>query len=247
MPEETKDAPVVDDAGTEAPPVPAVSTSSAHESSAGPGIDAEALARQVAESVRAEIEKDLDDRVDARFKSGKDRRFAKVDEIYDWVKKSGGDVTKIEGDLTISELRSRLEAVEQGRDVGTSPATAPQGTIQAETEDLLKSIKDELGVDFTREELESLSKSKVFTSNAAWYAELSKSAVKKAKSGAVTPAATVGASGSVAATGDKDYDELAAELAQLQSQGSSPENMKRRREILLEMGSEMKDVSRGLF
>ena len=246
MPDETKDAPEVDVEGTTALPVPAVSTSSAPESSAGPGIDAEALARQIAGQVRAEIEKELDDRVDARFKSGKDRRFAKVDEIYDWVKRSGGDVTKIEGDLTISELRSRLEAVERGGDVGTSSSSGPQA-IQAETEDLLKSIRDELGVEFSREELESLSKSKVYTSNAAWYAELSKNAVKKSKQGSVTSAATVGVTGQVASTGDKSYDELAAELAKLKSEGSSHKNMLRQREILEAMGSNLGQPDSGML
>lgn len=228
MPEETKDAPVKGAEEAQAPPVPEVSASSAPESSAGPGIDAEALARQITESVQADLQKQLDDLVDARFKSGKDRRFAKVDEIYDWVKRSGGDPSKIESDLTISELRQRLEAVEKGGDGGASPVSAPQGKIQAETEELLKDIKDELGVEFSREELESLAGAKVYTNNAQWYAELSKAAVKKSKQGAVTPAATVGASGSVVAKSG-DADAVAAELEKLLNSGEvhNPEIQKK--------------------
>jgi hypothetical protein len=114
------------------------------------------------------------------------------------------------------------QQVPQG-DAGTSP----KADIQAETTELLKDLKDELGVDFSREELESLSKSKVYTNNAAWYAEISKAAVKKSKQGAVTPAATVGTAGVPAVTGDKSYDELAAELEKLKSEGTSRENMLR--------------------
>jgi len=234
MPKETTDAPVEGAEGTTALPVPDVSSSSAPVSSAGPGIDAEALAH-LADKVRADLKKELDDLVDARFKSGKDRRFAKVDEIYDWVKRAGGDPSKIEGDLTISELRQRLEAVEKGGDVGTSPAATPQGKIHAETEELLKDLKDELGVEFSREELESLSRSKVYTSNNAWYAELSKAAVKKAKQGGVGQSATVGVSGAPPAPQGEEQEALLNEMNDYYAgkHGSLglPQNSKRLKEI----------------
>jgi hypothetical protein len=84
----------------------------------------------------------LDDKVDARFKSGKDRRFAKVDEIYQWVQAAGGNVEAIKSDLEISELREQIAGLQSGPtgDAGTSPQLDSGWTVaQAKTDIILKS------------------------------------------------------------------------------------------------------------
>jgi hypothetical protein len=75
--------------------------------------------------------------VDARFKSAKDKRYAKVEEIYDWVKEAGGDVSKIKTSLELADLREQLDAVQSGpsEDAGTSPPLDSGWSLaQAETD-----------------------------------------------------------------------------------------------------------------
>lgn len=240
MPDETKDAPVADVVETPAPPVPEVSPSSPPESSAGQGLDAEALVGQVAEQVSAKLTAELDNLVDARFKSAKDKRFSKVDEIAEWVKKAGGDMKAIQGDLTINELRSRLEAIESGRDAG--PSSPPPQDIQAETAKLLDDLKGELGVDFTREELEQLAGSKAYSNNAQWYATLSSAAVKKAKSGGVTPAAVVGSSGTAPPVGD-DQEALLNEMNSLYAGDKGSLSLPKNKQRLKELSEKLNELS----
>ena len=142
MTEETKDAPQVDVTEQEAAPQPAMpSESSPEESSAQPGPDVSALVEAEVKKAISSLDQDLDDRVDARFKSGKDRRFAKVDEIYEWVEAAGGNKDVIKQDLQISELRETLQTMQSGPqgDVSASPPVDSEWTVaQAKTDIILK-------------------------------------------------------------------------------------------------------------
>ena len=142
MTEETKDAPTVDvTEQQEAPPPAMPSASSPSESSAQPGPDVSALVEAEVKKAISSLDQDLDNRVDARFKSGKDRRFAKVDEIYQWVEAAGGNVDAIKQDLQISELRETLQTMQSGPqgDVSASPPMDSEWTVaQAKTDIILK-------------------------------------------------------------------------------------------------------------
>ncbi len=142
MTEETKDAPTVDvTEQQEAPPPAMPSESSPSESSAQPGPDVSALVEAEVKKAISGLDQDLDNRVDARFKSGKDRRFAKVDEIYQWVEAAGGNVDAIKQDLQISELRETLQTMQSGPqgDVSASPPMDSEWTVaQAKTDIILK-------------------------------------------------------------------------------------------------------------
>ncbi len=142
MTEETKYAPQVDVTEQEAAPQPAMpSESSPEESSAQPGPDVSALVEAEVKKAISSLDQDLDDRVDARFKSGKDRRFAKVDEIYEWVEAAGGNKDVIKQDLQISELRETLQTMQSGPqgDVSASPPVDSEWTVaQAKTDIILK-------------------------------------------------------------------------------------------------------------
>jgi hypothetical protein len=230
MPDEVKDVPAEGAQEPQAPPVPDISAGSEQGSSAQPGVDVSAIA----EAVISQLDPILADKVDARFKSGKDVRFSKVDEIYEWVKASGGDVAKIQNELTVSELRNRLAALEG--DSGKSPTQAPQEKSLADkTAEFLTKSEDELGVTLNREELAALSDSRAFTSEDQWYQAITTSLVKKAKSGVVTPAATVGTTGSVVPGSDNEQEALTAELTELyagtKGSLSLPHNSKRLKEI----------------
>ena len=142
MTEESKDAPQVDvTEQQEAPPPAMPSESSPSESSAQPGPDVSALVEAEVKKAISSLDQDLDNRVDARFKSGKDRRFAKVDEIYQWVEAAGGNVEAIKQDLQISELRETLQTMQSGPqgDVSASPPMDSEWTVaQAKTDIILK-------------------------------------------------------------------------------------------------------------
>jgi hypothetical protein len=100
----------------------------------------EALKAEIAELKKQVSQEALDARVDARFKSGKDKRFAKVDEIYAWVQKSGGNVERIKSDLEISDLREQLASMQGSRGAeGTAPAADSDWSVaQAKTDIILR-------------------------------------------------------------------------------------------------------------
>ena len=142
MTEEVKDAPVVDATEQEEQPAPAMpSADSPEEGSAQPGPDVSAIVEAAVKEAISGLDTTLDDKVDARFKSGKDRRFAKVDEIHAWVKASGGNVEAIKQDLEISELRQAMDTVLGGQTeaVGTAPPLDSGWSVaQAKTDIILK-------------------------------------------------------------------------------------------------------------
>jgi len=143
MTKEVKDAPVVDAPEQQEPPVPAMpSAGSPPESSAQKGPDVSALIEAEVERRISALDSTLDDKVDARFKSGKDKRLAKVEEIYNWVKEAGGDVDKIKTSLELSDMREQLASIQSGPvgAVGAAAQTDSKWTVaQAKTDIILKS------------------------------------------------------------------------------------------------------------
>lgn len=142
MTEDVKDAPSVDVSEQQEQPAPAMpSEGSPEEGSAQPSPDVGAIVEAAVKEAISGLDSTLDNKVDARFKSGKDRRFAKVDEIFEWVKASGGNVEAIKQDLEISELRQAMESMQSGPagDAGTSPQLDSGWTVaQAKTDIILK-------------------------------------------------------------------------------------------------------------
>ena len=143
MTEEVKDAQVADATEAAGQPAPAMpSAGSPAEGSAQKGPDVGAIVEAATRKVREDLEAVLDQKVDARFKSAKDRRFAKVEEIYQWVQAAGGNVDVIKSDLEISELRQQIAGLTSGQpgDVGASPAVDSDWTVaQAKTDIILRS------------------------------------------------------------------------------------------------------------
>ena len=142
MTEETKDAPQVDVTEQQEAPSPAMpSVSSPAESSAQPSPDVSALVEAEVKKAISGLDDTLDNKVDARFKSGKDVRFSKVDEIYEWVEASGGNVAAIKQDMEIAKLREDLRTIQSGQqgDVSASPPLDSQWTVaQAQTDIILR-------------------------------------------------------------------------------------------------------------
>lgn len=145
MTEEVKDALPVGEQEPTATPMPvAPSGGSLETGSEQPGPDVstiEALKAEVADLKRQLSPEAVDEAIDRRFKSGKDKRFAKVDEIYEWVQAAGGDPKRIEKDLQIRDLATRLEAVESGPRgaVGAAPTLdSDWQKAQAETDIILR-------------------------------------------------------------------------------------------------------------
>jgi hypothetical protein len=141
MTEDVKDAPVEDAPEAQEQPAPAMPSEGSPEESSAQPQDVSAIVEARVEEAISGLDTILDDKVDARFKSAKDKRYAKVEEIYDWVKEAGGDVSKIKTSLELADLREQLEAVQSGpsEDAGTSPPLDSGWKVaQAKTDIILK-------------------------------------------------------------------------------------------------------------
>ena len=205
---------------------------------------AEKLAPHLADSLRPEWQKD--------DQSVKDRRIAgltdDVARLKSYMSKSGGDVDKAVREMQIDDmLAGRSESKVPGRT--ESGSSGLQAAMQAVSTEILSGAE----IDFEDPEYVALTKQyggridNAEDWRAITQAFADRRTSKAAKQEGVTEAATVGATGKVAATGEKTYDELAAELARLKSEGSSRENMTRQREILKEMGSDWSKPESGML
>jgi hypothetical protein len=224
MTEDTKDVSVAGEEEVTAPPTPEISAGSPPVSSEQPGVDVDALADKILER----LEPSVDNKIDARFKSGKDTRFSKVDEIYEWVKASGGDPEQIRGALEQSSLRNEIENLKAQISSGAS-GKAPAGNFQADIADIL----NEAGIEPDDPEVAEWG-SKTYTSESEALKSLTRLGVKRAKQGNVTAAAAVSPSGGAAPIEDDSYEGLAAQLAGMRGK-YDPETTEKRREIRAKM------------
>ena len=182
-----------------APPTPAIASGdSAVAGSAEPSFDADALADKMLEKLVPV----LDNKIDARFKSAKDKRLAKVEEILSAVQEAGGDPEKVRGRLEQRELYERLDALEASIRSGGAVGAAPEPDIQSDTAEILQKA----GISFDDPDVEKWA-GKSFTSETQAITALKALVTKRAKQGNVGPAATVGAAGKPAPEGESD-DEL---------------------------------------
>jgi len=188
-------------------PLPDVSGGSAEAGSATTGPDVGALVKELAE-VKARLDK-LPEDIDARFKSGKDKRLAKVDEIYEWVKAAGGDASKIEDKVERQVLLERLEALEKPTGSGGALGRATAEDHERKTAEFLNDLKDRSGIAFTDEELKAAWNGKRYTRIEDAFKDVERAAWKKAKQGNVGAGAAVGSPGGQTAEGETD-EELVA-------------------------------------
>jgi hypothetical protein len=234
MPDEVKDVSAEGAQEPKAPPVPDISAGSTQESSEPRGIDEDALAAKVV----GQIQEVLPELIDRRFKSAKDKRLAKVEEILDAVKLSGGDPAKVQESLyrddlleRISQLESRLSS---GADRGRSgtPDEARE-RLESATLEILVELEKKYGVSLSEEEVSELAGSKTFRSEKQWLEAVGETAMKKAKQSTPSGSAVVAPSGSPAVSGSAE--DVAGELQRIQrgEKGNpfSPENIKRREEL----------------
>jgi hypothetical protein len=209
-------------------PIPDVSGGSADAGSATTGPDVSSLVKELAE-VKARLDK-LPDDIDARFKSGKDKRFAKVDEIYEWAKKAGGDPKKIEDAVERQVLLERLEALEQPTGSGGAPGRATAEDIESKTAEFLNDLKDRSGIELTDEDLKTVWGGKRYTRFEEASADVERFAWKKAKQANVGAGAAATGGGKQVTQSDTD-DEL---LEQYEKASKQPvgkaEELKRLRE-----------------
>ncbi len=144
MPENTKDVQTAGEQEGQGPPIPDISGGSKDESSAGSGLDAGALADKIAGLEKKLSKLDmLDDIVDARVKSVKDRRVDSIlgkidnlDKVLDYFQKFDGDKDKVARELAIDELLEGRQVPSE--DQGRSPATDQQGVTESAVEILKK-------------------------------------------------------------------------------------------------------------
>lgn len=205
---------------------------------------AEKLAPHLAESLRPEWQKD--------DQSVKDRRIAgltdDVERLKAYAKAAGGDLDKAVREMQIDDmLAGRSESKVPGRT--ESGSSGLEAAMQAVSTEILSGAE----IDFDDPEYVALTKQyagriqNAEDWRAVTQAFADRRTTKAAKQEGVTDAATVGATGKAVSTGEKSYDELAVELDELKSKGSSRENMIRQREILKEMGSDLGEPESGML
>ena len=234
MPDEVKDDVQEGEEEVQELPTPEISAGSTEAGSAQPGFDADAFE----EKFFSRLDEVLDDKVDRRVKSMKDKRFntlAKADEILAAVELAGGDPEKIRGRLEGDALLNRIDALEEKLSSGEAGGTVSAADIQSQMQNHLNKIEADTGVTFSVEELKELASNSQSSGNTdKWLGELTVQAIKKAKSGNVTPAAVVGTSGVPAASSNeeetltKEMDDL---YAGVKGPYALPENQVRLKEI----------------
>jgi len=217
MTEQTTDDIVQGEGEALVPPTPTISAGSEQAGSEETGFDVEAFE----ERFFSKLDEVLDDKVDARVKSIKDRRLnklAKIDEILAAVEASGGDPEKIRGKLETDEVLNRLEALEgamRGAG-GTASVDGAQmsGAKQKEFEARTAEILEEAGIPLDDPEVLELKKSPV-ASEGDWYRKITKLGVQRAKQAGITPSAAVGDKGRPSIS--KSDQELLDEIEELQA------------------------------
>ena len=234
MPDEVKDDVQEGEEEVQELPTPEISAGSTEAGSAQPGFDAGAFE----EKFFSKLDEVLDDKVDRRVKSMKDKRFntlAKADEILAAVELAGGDPEKIRGRLEGDALLNRLDALEERLSSGEAGGTVNAADIQSQMQNHLNKIETDTGVTFTREELgEFANNSQSLGNTDKWLGELTVHAIKKAKSGNVTPAAVIGSPGAPAASSNEEETltkEMTDLYAGIQGPFALPENQARLKEI----------------
>ena len=198
MTEEILDVQPTGEADSQEAPLPTISSSSADVSSEAPQFDADALAEKTIEKLVPTLE----ELIDRRFKSAKDKRFAKVEEILTAVKEAGGDPEKVRGRLEQADLYDRLDKIEAGISSGGAVGAAPEPDIQGDTAEILQKA----GISFDDPDVAEWA-DKSFTSETQAITALKALTTKRAKQANVTQAATVGAGAQPAPPGESD-DEL---------------------------------------
>ena len=210
-------------------PLPEISSSSTDVSSEAPQFDADALAEKTIEKLVPTLE----ELIDRRFKSAKDKRFAKVEEILSAVKEAGGDPEKVRGRLEQADLYDRLDKIEAGISSGGAIGIAPEPDIQSDTAEILQKAD----IPFDDPDVAEWA-SKSFTSEAQALTGLRAVVTKRAKQANVGAAATMGSSG-VPAPKSGDAEDITAELQAIQhgERGNpfSPENMNKRAELIKQL------------
>ena len=162
---------------SKAPPTPQISEPSGDERPSAAAVDAEALADQLTERVLSK----LDEVIDRRLQSTKDKRLSALDGLdpealrrfNSYVKKFGDEAEAVR-QMQVDALISRASS---GVDRGRSP--------KAETRDttvILAEVKNDLGVEIAPDDpdLIALSK-KTYSSWDAWNKEVVKLGARRAK------------------------------------------------------------------
>jgi len=220
MPEDTKDVRSGSEQEDQGPPIPEISGGSGSESSAAGGFDAGELAKKI-EGLEKKLSKldMLDDIVDARVKSAKDKRvnsilsqMDKIDKVLQYAERFGGDKDRVARELAIDEL------LESSGVSGGDPGRSTAQEQQVPKEQVLASAAEVLskyGMTPSDPEVVQLALTKEYRALRDYLNDLEsigRSRVKGAKQAGVTPSA-VSTEPSAAPAGESE-EELTAQLDQ---------------------------------
>lgn len=216
-----------EDTGSPSPKTP--SLVSPGEASA-PTFDSDALASATAEKLRPMIQEE----VSRSFQSGKDRRFADVELISQYLQNAGGDVAKAARDMKLDEIYESLNS-DGAAGTATQGSESSNAYMEARTEQLLAGA----GMTFEDPDYKMLQAQYEgrITDPEQWISVVEgftgQRQTKKAKQENIPGAAAASETGTVvAAEGDEDIESLTQELARLQAlPKQTAETMAARKEV----------------
>lgn len=225
-----------------APPVPEISAESETPSSEQFGTELAEIRGQLSDLQEQLSGDDFKGLISRGIKSYGDSRLAKVDEIYEWAKRAGGDPDKIRGELELSELRSELAELK-----GDIPVSEVRGGTPGAggVADAMEAISKEIlsGADIAFDDPQYVALVGEYGNRVRnpehWRSVLEshvdRRTTKTSKQAGVTPATAVSAPGGAAAPEGAEQEALLAELNELYAgqHGSlaTEANRKRMKEI----------------
>ena len=171
---------------SKAPPVPQISEPSGDERPSAAAVDTDALADQLTERVMSK----LDEVIDRRLQSTKDKRFAALDGLDAEALKRFNQYVKKFGDENEAVRQMQIDTLINKASSGTG--RQPVKTETRDTSVILAEVKADLGVEIAPDDPDLIkAANKSYSSWDSWRAEVLKLGARKAKQATVSPAAVV--------------------------------------------------------
>lgn len=203
---------------TPAPPVPAFSSGVSESAQPSSGVDLDQLAEKLTPKLASLIE----NTVDKRFQSGKDKRFADLEKVKRYLDAAGGDVSKAAREMQVDEILSQQASGQAGGTANRETPEQVQQKVALEVGELLT----EAGIPYADPEYVALTQ-KNYPSPAHFQKDVTRLIAKRAKQGAnpgVAAAAGDGGGGTPGA--GPDLDKLYAQLNEAQRTSNHAERQR---------------------
>jgi len=214
---------------SKAPPVPQISEPSGDERPSAAAVDTDALADQLTERVMSK----LDEVIDRRLQSTKDKRFAALEGLDAEALKRFNQYVKKFGDENEAVRQMQIDTLINKASSGTG--RQPAKTETRDTSVILAEVRNDLGVEIAPDDPDLIkAANKSYASWDSWRAEVLKLGARKAKQAAAPTSPVVEASQKVPSAGTVEaaQDKLNRLMANKGSQADVKSAMKELQEAM---------------